>query len=906
MVAILILDSLSEGRRGLGVGFMRTNFATAVLAVVAVFSAGAAPQEFGKQLQEADRLAWLTNWYDAHPIYAEIEQTAGKAGNRREALYAKFGRLRGEMQTLSLPDISEQIAADLASALAKQDPRLRLRGLTVKGDIDLEWDVLAAERDWREVRQLARELGDADWENRANGELGIVAFLKGNTGEATRLVQQAYQVAEKTGDVGGQLRYMGTIANGLLLAGYAPLALGFVDRALKFSNEHPEAGFPFVVYSTKVLTHLALKQYDEAERFAKTAIAEARAGDRRIKEIELSLMLAEIANARGHPEQAMAHLGQAVTAARAGGVHRLLAEAESDLADAYRQRGDLNQALRHAAAAVADTKAAGSRFTLPARMKVLAEIHASQGRVAEANRVYDQATDIVEGIMVNVPSREAQARLVGVTSEIYTGHFRLVADRLNDPVKAYDVVERARGRAVADVLRTLPEDAAQDGVAASDSARAIARLQVRLMRAQAPAERRQLLDQLWEAEQRSRARAAGPPVALLVGGQRTTARTLQQALARNELVLEYVLTEPHSYCLVISRGRMTITKLPSKAHIEALAERFTQELRNEKAGASSTAKDLRDAILQPIPEWQVAQRLVIVPDGKLHLLPFDALFDERARQSRIVSTAPSANVFVLLRKRRSPATPQRALLGVGGVPYDRMFGSGKPAVGNSRSDEARGLFDASYPTRLPMLPMAQGEVLTAARLLGPTSVTLTGDEASETALKAQPLPDFDVIHFAVHAFAEPKFPERAALVLLNSSSAGDDGLLQPREIGQFKLNAGVVVLSACDTAVGPTLGQEGVLNIARAFLLAGARSVITTLWAVSDTTSTALMRRFYENLAAGQDVAEALTRSKATVIEQFGSDARATVAAFQLVGVGDHRVALSGTPLKTAGSGQVQ
>jgi len=202
--------------------------------------------------------------------------------------------------------------------------------------------------------------------------------------------------------------------------------------------------------------------------------------------------------------------------------------------------------------------------------------------------------------------------------------------------------------------------------------------------------------------------------------------------------------------------------------------------------------------------------------------------------------------------------------------------------------------------------MAQGEVLTAARLLGPTSVTLTGDQASETALKAQPLSDFDVIHFAVHAFAEPKFPERAALVLLNSSSVGDDGLLQPREIGQFKLNAGVVVLSACDTAVGPTLGQEGVLNIARAFLLAGARSVITTLWAVSDTTSTALMRRFYENLAAGQDVAEALTRSKATVIEQFGSDARATVVAFQLVGVGDHAVARPGTALNAARSSPVQ
>lgn len=80
-------------------------------------------------------------------------------------------------------------------------------------------------------------------------------------------------------------------------------------------------------------------------------------------------------------------------------------------------------------------------------------------------------------------------------------------------------------------------------------------------------------------------------------------------------------------------------------------------------------------------------------------------------------------------------------------------------------------------------------------------------------------------------------------------------------------------------------------NVARAFLLAGARSVVTTLWTVSDATSTALMQRFYQNLTAGQDVAEALARSKAATLKEFGPDALPTVAAFQLVGPGDHRIA---------------
>ena len=161
-----------------------------------------------------------------------------------------------------------------------------------------------------------------------------------------------------------------------------------------------------------------------------------------------------------------------------------------------------------------------------------------------------------------------------------------------------------------------------------------------------------------------------------------------------------------------------------------------------------------------------------------------------------------------------------------------MFSAPAPTTVATRSDESRGLHDLTRPAKLGTLLLAETEVQTAARLLGPDSVVLTGDQATESALKRQALRDFEILHFAVHGVVDPKFPERAALVLLNDAASGEDGLLQPREISGFALNAEVVVLSACDTAVGPTIGQEGVLNLARAFLLAGARSVVMTLWAV--------------------------------------------------------------------------
>ena len=106
------------------------------------------------------------------------EKLARDAGDARSALYAKFGRLRGEMQVRALPDTSAEIAHELEGNLAKSDPWLRLRGLTVKGDIDFEWDVPAARETWQEVLHLATELKDERRVNRARGDLGMIAFLQ--------------------------------------------------------------------------------------------------------------------------------------------------------------------------------------------------------------------------------------------------------------------------------------------------------------------------------------------------------------------------------------------------------------------------------------------------------------------------------------------------------------------------------------------------------------------------------------------------------------------------------------------------------------------------------------------------------------------------------------------------------
>jgi len=199
---------------------------------------------------------------------------------------------------------------------------------------------------------------------------------------------------------------------------------------------------------------------------------------------------------------------------------------------------------------------------------------------------------------------------------------------------------------------------------------------------------------------------------------------------------------------------------------------------------------------------------------------------------------------------------------------------------------AAGVFDARAKPDLGPLPASRSEVESAVRIFGPGSVELLANDATERRFKNEPLQRFEILHLAVHGFADPKQPQRAALMLAPDPAGDDDGFLQPREISQLPITAKLVVLSACNTAVGRSLGEEGVANLSRAFLLAGASSVMTTLWSVSDTGASELMVEFYRNLHSGQDVATALLNAKQTLLAKFGPEILRTIAAFQVIGNG--------------------
>jgi len=814
-------------------------------------------------LARALHLADLYNWADAAPAFTQAEELFAAAGDRRNALYAKLGRIRSniERDQQTLPMVSAQLAEALDDdPLLQADKELRMFCLIVKGDIDTETDTGAMRQDWAQVQALAQQLGDIKWQYRALAQLGVAAFYDADLETARKNVGTALAAAEKAGDVGAQIRFLTILANGLLQTKMFQQALAYAENAIKMAAAVPDAGYQFTAQELRIGALIGLGQLDAAQRVVDELITRAREAGRSAHEATALGLAADIANAHNDRRTALAILDHTISLAEASGLTRLLARVYSLSADIHRRNGDLERAELSAELAAASTQASGDLWAVPQRLQTLAQLQIARGRYADADGVYDRAGAFIDSIIGKATTVLEKTAVITASSQIYSEHFSLVADRFNDPKKAYRIIEQVRGRVATDLLAA----GVTSTPAAKNTERAISQLRLKLMAARSTDQVRALRDRIFMTEQ---ARWISPGVSVLKAKSRepVAIEQVQRSLAPSVLLLEYVLANPSSYCLVISRDASRIVHLKSKAEIEPLITAYLKAV-NTKGPAVAEASRLYEALIHPVREAARARTLVIVRDGQLHMVPFDGLRGPSGgliAESKTVLYSPSATTFYLLmQEKRRPRTANRTLLAVGGIPYSQ---SPMTRSGLTRGDDGGRFVD---------LPSSSDEVAIARGTL-PRSDTklLLGASATETAFKTAGLAEYQVIHLAVHGFADTVFPDRAALVLLSDPRAGEDGFLQASEVVQLNFDADLVVLSACDTAVGPLQGQEGIANLSKAFILAGARTVISTLWQVDDNSSVFLMKRFYAHLMEKRSAASALAAAKRDLLRTYGRKA---------------------------------
>ncbi|HKW17578.1 MAG TPA: CHAT domain-containing protein [Terriglobales bacterium] len=808
-------------------------------------------------LQQALHFADLYNWNASRPYFTKAQQLFETAGDKRNALYARLGALRAGANPAPLTELSYELGQELATnPILQSDNELRMFCLIVKGDFDGEIDVPAMRRDWTEVATLAKKLGNTKWQYRAQGQLGFADFYDGDLAPAQRKVGATLMAAFGVRDIGAEIFYLSATATGLISQQMNDPAIAYANQAIAIAEANPDAAYPVLAQHARLLAMVQTGRTEGARTELNSLLARAKAQNDRYQIADLYSTMSLISRAQKDVPGSIADLYEALRYAEPG-YGSPISQIQSDLSDLYRLSGNLPKAEALARNAAESTQAAGYIAFVPPALHRLAEVQISEHKYKDADQTYDRAAIIQDMMIGNADSTLGKTALIKGASDLYAKHFALVAEHLGDTEKSFAIVEQVRGRVMTDLLMS--------GVNASpeslEAEKKIARLRLRLMAVRSNRELRELRSEIFLAEQSN---LISPDISILKSNvhRGITLNELQSSLFPSEVILEYVVDDPASYCLIINRQHSRIVKLPGKQVISPLVSAYLTEVK-AKHSAHDEARRLYDVLLGSVPEAQSKERLIVVRDGPLHLIPFDALIDRNddyVVESQTVVYSPSASSFFLLRTAAPPKAATQTVLAVGGIPYDHS--------NLTPSAVTRG-YDGSV---LSDLPGSREEAITAASAFPSQSRTLLlGEDATETAFKKDS--NHRVIHLAVHAIANETRPERSALVLLSDPAHDEDGFLQASEIVQLPLNADLVVLSACDTAVGPLEGQEGISTLSQAFLLAGAHTVISTLWPVEDETTLYLMKNFYSELNRRKPVPDALASAKRAMLKTYASKA---------------------------------
>jgi CHAT domain-containing protein len=834
-----------------------------------------------------ERLFRLDNYAKARPFWVDAENQFAVQGDKEKALYARVSRLRGDSETiLSYPSVSQEIGNLLDDPSVQSNLDLRLRCLVVKGAADLSSkDPVTSGRVWTEALQVAEKLQDQFWIGRVSGELAVISFLKGDTAMAIKLNVRAFEIAQRLNDVQGEIRQKSLRGVGLLEEQRYDEALIRFDDALKLARTDPDVRFPLMAYMGKAQALEAQGNVQKSQALRREALEYVDGANMQVYKADLLLALAGQAVKQKDLKAGHALLEQAAEAAKKMQMPRPYAEANLRMTELYVAAGDFRRAEISVKEGVTASRQLVDMYFLPQHLALAAEIEGHLEKFRQADEYYEEAEQLVEGMLLNVPSAMVKASLISTMDSVFRGHFELALQKENQVPKALRIMERVRGRVVADNLRAQSQSAA-DTVVDSAANRELGRVQGKLLRTSNVAQRAGLAGQLQRAEERiDLTTLSQNRVRFSIHGNPVDLPSLQQHIADDEVLLEYVMDDPDSYCVAVTKTTVTHYRLEGRSAIEHSISEYLDDTKAMRQPES--ARVLYRYLFAPISEYRQKLRVIVVPDGKLGFIPFDALIDtdgKYAIQTHTLSYIPSATVLFLLRNTRRTEA-DNSLLAIGN---SNAGGKQMAAFGSN----ARGLDFDKPVSQLDALPSVDDEIHQIVQTVGSGSQVLLGSEASEATFKNHRLGKYRVIHIAAHGFADLKFPDRSGLLLGFDTNNQEDGLLQVREIRDFRLRADLVTLSACDAGAGKLEGQNGVASIVQAFLFAGAQSVVASLWTADDVFTAALMGRFYRHLVAGASVGGALRLAKLEMIERFGSKAVALLWAGFFV-TGDPQTSVS-------------
>jgi CHAT domain-containing protein len=511
------------------------------------------------------------------------------------------------------------------------------------------------------------------------------------------------------------------------------------------------------------------------------------------------------------------------------------------------------------------------------------------GQKERADSSYQRAIGFIEGLGVAVYNA-TETSAVAFREETQAA-YREYVDLLMEQEqfeKAYGFAERVRARTLRNWIaarQATPVATTNDQEASlSEQNQSIINLRLKMLASGiSPIQQSKLQKEIEDAEAETQKKLLKAEMensrSRLVYSKIIDAEELRKKMSEDRMVLaEFFLGENRSFVWLFTGGDVFSETLPGRREIETAVESYLTSLsavpnpvyiEKEIDKLRKQGRELFARLFGRLTDHIAAgQRLIIVPDGLLHYLPFETLIHNSRYlvEDHEISYNPSASMLGLWQNdEEGDSGSEMELLAIGDPIVEPGAKIGES--GNGLSEQARRMLLARG-FRLSQLPRTREEVLSLADLFpSDRRKVLLGSDATEEAVKLESLRRYRRLHFASHSLVDERSPLRSAVVLTPGDQAKEDGLLEAGEISRLDLDCDLAVVSACQTGRGRLLSGEGIVGLSRAFLLAGARAVVVSLRNVSDASTSRLMKNFYRNLTEGSSNAAALRKAKLEMIQ---------------------------------------
>ena len=283
-------------------------------------------------------------------------------------------------------------------------------------------------------------------------------------------------------------------------------------------------------------------------------------------------------------------------------------------------------------------------------------------------------------------------------------------------------------------------------------------------------------------------------------------------------------------------------------------------------GFTSIAGDLYNTLV-PANLIKDYDNITIIPSGPLNYLPFEVLTGSDGKyliESKAISYAPSVNSLQIIMDRKNNTIPGDKILAFGD-PLVNLTGPDTSVNGAEFVERDFTIFD---DWDIKPIPATRTEVEKIEAIFGPDRVEVyLAESANETNFKKLVHGNYTYMHLASHGVSDIYNPRRSAMIFSFDRGKGEDGLLHVDEIYHLNLQTDLVFLSACQTGTGKFLPGEGVMNLARPFLIAGSASAVATSWNINDKSTSEFVDIFYNGLQKGHSKTDALMYAKRQFIE---------------------------------------